>query len=112
MKGKVALEITTLTAVRGVQLGPRPLRCRGQQRDPVTVQMHRHVRVADPAELDDHLVPHGHRVHQNSVRVYSFAKPPDLLHVYETADNFLGLCCLSEKKLAFPGRTAGQIQLA
>ncbi|KAF4461818.1 HSV2 Phosphatidylinositol 35-bisphosphate-binding [Fusarium albosuccineum] len=48
---------------------------------------------------------------QNSVRVYSFAKPPDLLHVYETADNLLGLCCLSEKKLAFPGRTAGQIQL-
>ncbi|RGP79618.1 phosphatidylinositol 3,5-bisphosphate-binding [Fusarium longipes] len=46
MKGKVALEITALTAVRGVQL-----------------------------------------------------------------DNLPGLCCLSEKKLAFPGRTAGQIQL-
>ncbi|UNI13766.1 Phosphatidylinositol 3,5-bisphosphate-binding protein, variant 2 [Purpureocillium takamizusanense] len=48
---------------------------------------------------------------QNSVRIYSFAKPPTLLHVYETADNYLGLCCLSEKKIAFPGRTVGQIQL-
>ncbi|KJZ75213.1 SVP1-like protein 2 [Hirsutella minnesotensis 3608] len=48
---------------------------------------------------------------QNSVRVYSFAKPPDLLHVYETADNFLGLCCLSENKAAFPGRTPGQVQV-
>lgn len=73
----MALEITALTAVRGVQLG----------RERIIVVL------------------------QNSVRVYSFAKPPDLLHVYETADNLLGLCCLSEKKLAFPGRTAGQIQL-
>ena len=48
---------------------------------------------------------------QNSVRVYSFSKPPNLLHVYETADNMQGLCCMSEKKLAFPGRTTGQIQL-
>lgn len=48
---------------------------------------------------------------QNSVRVYSFAKQPDLLHVYETANNLPGLCCLSDKQLAFPGRTAGQIQL-
>lgn len=77
MKGKVALEITALTAVRGVQLG----------RERIAVVL------------------------QNSVRVYSFAKPPDLIHVYETADNMLGLCCLSEKKMAFPGRTAGQIQL-
>ncbi|KAF4966752.1 hypothetical protein FZEAL_10620 [Fusarium zealandicum] len=77
MKGKVALEITALTAVRGVQLN----------RERIAVVL------------------------QNSVRVYSFAKPPDLLHVYETADNLLGLCCLSDKKLAFPGRTAGQIQL-
>ncbi|CAM1506308.1 Fc.00g059490.m01.CDS01 [Cosmosporella sp. VM-42] len=77
LKGKTSLEITTLTAVRGVQLG----------RERIAIVL------------------------QNSVRVYSFAKPPDLLHVYETADNMLGLCCLSEKKLAFPGRTAGQIQL-
>ncbi|PQK16430.1 hypothetical protein BB8028_0006g07500 [Beauveria bassiana] len=48
---------------------------------------------------------------QSSVRVYSFTKPPNLLHVYETADNLAGLCCMSDKKLAFPGRTAGQIQL-
>ncbi|KAF5018761.1 hypothetical protein F66182_9246 [Fusarium sp. NRRL 66182] len=48
---------------------------------------------------------------QNSVRVYSFTKTVDLRHVYETADNPLGLCCLSENKLAFPGRTTGQIQL-
>ncbi|KAI9172351.1 SVP1-like protein [Paramyrothecium foliicola] len=77
MKGKVALEITTLTAVRGVQLG----------RERIAVVL------------------------QNSVRVYSFAKPPDLLHVYETADNLAGLCCLSDKKIAFPGRTVGQVQL-
>lgn len=77
MKGKVALEITALTAVRGVQL----------DRERIVVVL------------------------QNSVRVYSFAKPPDLLHVYETSDNLLGLCCLSEKKLTFPGRTAGQIQV-
>lgn len=78
MKGKVALEISTLTAVRGVQLG----------REHIVVAL------------------------QNSVRVYSFSKPPELLHVYETADNMHGLCCLSEKRLASPGRTAGQIQLA
>lgn len=48
---------------------------------------------------------------QTSVRVYSFAKPAELLHVYETADNSLGLCCLSENKAAFPGRTPGQVQL-
>lgn len=77
MKGKIALEITALTAIRGVQLG----------RERIAVVL------------------------QNSVRVYSFAKPPDLLHVYETADNLLGLCCLSDRQLAFPGRTSGQIQL-
>ncbi|KAK5991244.1 SVP1-like protein 2 [Cladobotryum mycophilum] len=77
MKGKVALEITALSAIRGVQLG----------RERIVIVL------------------------QNSVRVYSFAKPPDLLHVYETADNYLGLCCMSDKKLAFPGRTVGQIQL-
>lgn len=77
MKGKTALEITALTAVRGVQLG----------RERIAVVL------------------------QNSVRVYSFAKHPDLLHVYETADNLLGLCCLSDRQLAFPGRTSGQIQL-
>ncbi|KAK4074491.1 uncharacterized protein Triagg1_5087 [Trichoderma aggressivum f. europaeum] len=77
MKGKVALEISALTPIRGMQLS----------RDRIVVVL------------------------QNSVRVYSFSKPPELLHVYETADNLLGLCCLSDKKLAFPGRTTGQIQI-
>jgi WD repeat-containing protein 45 len=48
---------------------------------------------------------------QNSVRLYTFSKPAELVTVYQTADNLAGLCCLSEKKLAFPGRTVGQIQL-
>ncbi|KHO01357.1 WD repeat domain phosphoinositide-interacting protein [Metarhizium album ARSEF 1941] len=48
---------------------------------------------------------------QNSIRVYSFSKPPTLLHIYETADNMLGLCSLSGKTAAFPGRTPGQVQL-
>lgn len=77
MKGKVALEITTLTAVRGVQL----------TRERIVVVL------------------------QNSVRVYSFAKPPDLLHVYETADNLHGLCRLSDRQVVFPGRTPGQVQI-
>ena len=76
-KGKIALEITTLTAVRGVQLG----------RDRIAVVL------------------------QNSVRVYKFAKPPDLVAAYETSDNLLGLCCMSDKMIAFPGRTTGQVQL-
>lgn len=77
MKGKIALEISSVSSVRGVQLG----------RERIIVIL------------------------QNSVRVYSFSKPPNLLHVYETADNLLGLCSLSDKQLAFPGRTVGQIQL-
>lgn len=48
---------------------------------------------------------------QSSVRIYSFTRSPDLLHVYETADNYAGLCCLSDRRVAFPGRTVGQIQL-
>jgi WD40 repeat protein len=48
---------------------------------------------------------------QNSVRVYKFAKPPNLLSAYETANNPWGLCCLSPKRLAFPGRTTGHVQL-
>ncbi|KFG81152.1 WD repeat domain phosphoinositide-interacting protein [Metarhizium anisopliae] len=77
MKGRVALEISALSSVRGVQLG----------RERIVVVL------------------------QNSIRIYSFSKPPNLLHVYETADNILGLCSLSSKTLAFPGRTPGQIQL-
>ncbi|KAL3418956.1 WD repeat domain-containing phosphoinositide-interacting protein 4 [Phlyctema vagabunda] len=48
---------------------------------------------------------------QNSVRVYTFASPPDVWGVFETADNPFGLCCLSSKLLAFPGRTPGQVQI-
>jgi hypothetical protein len=48
---------------------------------------------------------------QNSIRVYKFQSPPDLWAVFETADNPLGLCCLTPKTIAFPGRTPGQVQL-
>ncbi|KAK4183701.1 SVP1-like protein 2 [Podospora australis] len=48
---------------------------------------------------------------QNSVRAYKFAKPPSLVSAYETANNPLGLCCLSARRIAFPGRTAGHIQV-
>lgn len=48
---------------------------------------------------------------QNSVRVYKFAKPPHLLSAYETANNPWGLCCLSPKRIAFPGRSTGHVQL-
>lgn len=77
MSGKVAIEISTLATVRGVQLS----------RSRIAIVL------------------------QNSVRLYSFEKPPNLISVYETADNILGLCSLSDKAIAFPGRTPGQIQL-
>lgn len=48
---------------------------------------------------------------QNSIRVYNFKSSPDLWAVFETADNPRGLSCLTSKILAFPGRTAGQVQL-
>jgi len=48
---------------------------------------------------------------QNSIRVYNFKSTPDIWGVFETADNPLGLCCLTAKHLAFPGRTPGQVQL-
>lgn len=48
---------------------------------------------------------------QNSIRVYKFQSPPELESVFETADNPLGICCLTPKSLAFPGRTPGQVQL-
>lgn len=76
-KTKVALEITTLTPIRGVQL------------------TRKHVAV----------------VLQNNVRLYEFAKHPKVLASYETADNLLGLCCLNERWLVFPGRTAGHVQV-
>ncbi|RDW66898.1 SVP1-like protein 2 [Coleophoma crateriformis] len=48
---------------------------------------------------------------QNSVRVYTFSSPPELWSEFETADNPLGLCCLTSSTIAFPGRTPGQVQL-
>ncbi|KLU82904.1 hypothetical protein MAPG_01972 [Magnaporthiopsis poae ATCC 64411] len=48
---------------------------------------------------------------QDCVRVYSFARPPNLLARHDTTDNPLGLCDMSERHIAFPGRTAGQVQL-
>ena len=48
---------------------------------------------------------------QNSVHIYAFSSPPKKLSSFETADNPLGLCCLGQKLIAFPGRTHGQVQL-
>ena len=48
---------------------------------------------------------------QNTVHIYTFAAPPQKLSVFDTADNPLGLCCLGTKRVAFPGRSHGQIQL-
>ncbi|PYH84761.1 YVTN repeat-like/Quino protein amine dehydrogenase [Aspergillus uvarum CBS 121591] len=47
----------------------------------------------------------------NSVHVFAFSIPPRKLSVFETVDNPLGLVCLGEKLLAFPGRSLGQVQL-
>lgn len=47
----------------------------------------------------------------NSVHVFAFSTPPKKLSVYETSDNPLGLVCLGERLLAFPGRSPGQVQL-
>lgn len=48
---------------------------------------------------------------QDSIRVYSLSKTPELKSEHDTAENQLGLCALTQGKLAFPGRTAGQVQL-
>ncbi|OBT77671.1 hypothetical protein VF21_03671 [Pseudogymnoascus sp. 05NY08] len=48
---------------------------------------------------------------RNSVHVYVFSSPPEKVSISETADNPLGLCCLSSQLLAFPGRTPGQVHL-
>ena len=47
----------------------------------------------------------------NSIHVFAFSNPPKKLHVFETSDNPLGLACLGQKLLAFPGRSIGQVQL-
>ncbi|CAG7936418.1 unnamed protein product [Penicillium salamii] len=47
----------------------------------------------------------------NSVHVFAFSNPPKKLSVFETSDNPLGLACLDQKVLAFPGRSPGQVQM-
>ncbi|RDW72442.1 phosphatidylinositol-3,5-bisphosphate binding protein HSV2 [Aspergillus mulundensis] len=47
----------------------------------------------------------------NSIHTFAFSSPPKKLSVFETTDNPLGLACLGEKLLAFPGRSPGQVQL-
>ncbi|KAJ9196078.1 hypothetical protein DTO166G4_16 [Paecilomyces variotii] len=47
----------------------------------------------------------------NSIHVFAFSNPPQKLSVFETSDNPLGLACLGQKLLAFPGRSPGQVQL-
>ncbi|PGH05951.1 SVP1-like protein 2 [Polytolypa hystricis UAMH7299] len=47
----------------------------------------------------------------NSIHIFAFSTPPQKLSVFETADNPLGLACLGEKLMAFPGRSVGQVQL-
>ncbi|KAI1003985.1 SVP1-like protein 2 [Podosphaera aphanis] len=71
------------------------------------------LKISAPSEVRGTCVSRTHVVITllNSVRVYEFLSPPVLRHMFETADNHLGLCCLSDKILAFPGRTAGQVQL-
>ncbi|KAK4161268.1 WD40-repeat-containing domain protein [Cladorrhinum sp. PSN259] len=48
---------------------------------------------------------------QNSVRLFPFSKPPTLLHAFETANNVNGICSMSARRVAFPGRTAGHVQV-
>ena len=48
---------------------------------------------------------------QNSVHIYKFSSPPEKVSVFETADNFFGLCCVGPTAIVFPGRTPGQVQL-
>ena len=48
---------------------------------------------------------------QNSIHIYEFSSPPKKQFVFESADNFFGLCCLGPKVVAFPGQTPGKVQL-
>lgn len=47
----------------------------------------------------------------NSIHIFAFSNPPSKLSVFETSDNPMGLACLGQKLLAFPGRSPGQVQL-
>ncbi|RPA83302.1 WD40 repeat-like protein [Ascobolus immersus RN42] len=48
---------------------------------------------------------------KNVVNYYSFAQPPEKLGTCDTVDNPKGLCVLSAKHIAFPGRTQGHVQV-
>ncbi|KAI3080561.1 hypothetical protein CBS147353_3453 [Aspergillus niger] len=47
----------------------------------------------------------------NSIHIFAFSNPPQKLSSFETTDNPLGLACLGQEVLAFPGRSPGQVQL-
>ncbi|KAJ5735620.1 phosphatidylinositol 3-5-bisphosphate-binding protein [Penicillium malachiteum] len=47
----------------------------------------------------------------NSIHLYPFSTSKQKLGFYETSDNHMGLACLGEKLLVFPGRSPGQVQL-
>ncbi|KAI5290518.1 Phosphatidylinositol 3,5-bisphosphate-binding protein [Ascosphaera aggregata] len=48
----------------------------------------------------------------NSIQVYQFSTTPRKIHEFETGHNSDdGLVCLAPDIIAFPGRTAGQVQL-
>ncbi|KAI9929958.1 hypothetical protein ASPWEDRAFT_23686 [Aspergillus wentii DTO 134E9] len=47
----------------------------------------------------------------NNIHIFAFSNPPQKLSVFETSDNPMGLACLGNKLLAFPGRSPGQVQL-
>lgn len=47
----------------------------------------------------------------NSIQIFAFSSPPQKLSAFETADNPMGLACLGQDVIAFPGRSPGQVQL-
>lgn len=47
----------------------------------------------------------------NKVQIYTLTANPEKLSTFETADNSAGICCISSRHMAFPGRTPGQVQL-
>lgn len=47
----------------------------------------------------------------NTIHIFAFSTPPEKLSAFETWDNPLGLACLGEKLLAFPGRSPGKVQV-
>ena len=47
----------------------------------------------------------------NRIHLFTFAVPPRKIGQWETAANPCGLCSLGDRIIAFPGRTAGQVQI-